>query len=102
VLRGGVLLSFEAAPNSSTKAWGMRIAYRGDHCMPDGAGWRSEESTDYLDDVQRSGFAWEFLRRDPLYRQDYQEMSLLLDSQAPSDQEVALALAKRWGLNFSE
>jgi hypothetical protein len=24
-----------------------------------------------------------------------------LDSQAPSDQEVALALAKRWGLNFS-
>jgi hypothetical protein len=70
--------------------------------MPDGAGWRSEESTDYLDDVQRSGFAWEFLRRDPLYRQDYQEMSLLLDSEAPNDQEVALALAKRWGLNFSE
>jgi hypothetical protein len=29
-------------------------------------------------------------------------MSRLLDSQAPSDQEVALALAKRWGLNFSE
>jgi hypothetical protein len=25
-----------------------------------------------------------------------------LQSQAPSDQEVALALAKRWGLNFSE
>jgi hypothetical protein len=80
----------------------MRIAYRGDHRMPDGAGWRSSEATDYLDDVQQSGFAWEFLRRDPLYRQDYQEMSLLLDSQAPSDQEVALALAKRWGLNFSE
>ena len=70
--------------------------------MSDRAGWRSEETTDYLDDVQRSGFAWEFLRRDPLYRQDYRQMSLLLQSQAPSDQEVALALAKRWGLNFSE
>ena len=80
----------------------MRIAYRGDYRMPDGAGWRSEESTDYLDDVQQSGFAWEFLRRDPLYRQDYREMSHLLESQAPSDQEVALSLAKRWGLNFSE
>jgi hypothetical protein len=29
-------------------------------------------------------------------------MSHLLESQAPNDQEVALALAKRWGLNFSE
>src|ERR1700751_6149796 len=69
--------------------------------MQDGAGWRWEQSTDYLDGVQQSGFAWEFLRRDPLYRQDYREMSLLLEGQAPSDQEVALALAKRWGLNFS-
>ena len=102
MLRGQALLSFEAAPNSSAQAWGMRFAYRRGHRMPDGAGWRSEESTDYLDDVQSSGFAWEFLRRDPLYREDYREMSLLLDSQAPSDLEVALALAKRWGLNFSE
>ena len=67
--------------------------------MPDGAGWRSSEATAYLDDVQRSGFAWEFLRRDPLYRQDYQEMNRLLE--APNDLEAALALAKRWGLNFS-
>lgn len=69
--------------------------------MPDGAGWRSEESTNYLDNAQRSGFAWEFLRRDPLYCEDYREMSRLLKGQAPSDLEAALALAKRWGLNFS-
>ena len=67
--------------------------------MSDGTGWRSSEATDYLDDMQRSGFAWEFLRRDPLYRHDYLEMSRLLE--APSDLEVALTLAKRWGLNFS-
>jgi Family of unknown function (DUF6499) len=78
----------------------MPFAYRGNNRMPDGR-WRSPEATDYLDDVQRSGFAWEFLRRDPLYREDYREMSRFLDSQAPSDLEVALALAKRWGLNFS-
>ena len=102
MLRGQALLSFQAAPNSSAQAWGHAYCVRGDHRMPDGAGWRSSEATDYLDDVQQSGFAWEFLRRDPLYRQDYRQMSLLLQSQAPSDQEVALALAKRWGLNFSE
>jgi hypothetical protein len=68
--------------------------------MPGGAGWRSKSATDYLDEVQRSGFAWEFLRRNPDYRVDYERMSLHLDRGTSSEFEVALALAKRWGLKF--
>lgn len=69
--------------------------------MPDGAGWRSPSATDYLRDAQRPGFAWEFLRRDPEYRQDYELMSSHLAGGTLTDLEVALALAQRWGLKFS-
>ncbi len=67
--------------------------------MPEGAGWRSSSTTDYLDSVERSGFAWEFLRRDPQYRQDFERISVQL-SRGTSIEEVVLALAKRWGLKF--
>jgi Family of unknown function (DUF6499) len=69
--------------------------------MPDGAGWRSPDATNYLDQAQRPGFAWEFLRRDAAYRQDYEHMSRHLAGGTSSDLEVALALAERWGLKFS-
>ncbi len=68
--------------------------------MPDGVGWRSEAATAYLVDAQPTAFAWEFLRRDPDYRQDYQRMSLHLEGGTSTESEVALALAKRWGLKF--
>ncbi|GAB1717460.1 MAG: hypothetical protein NTAFB05_25020 [Nitrobacter sp.] len=68
--------------------------------MPDGAGWRSPDATDYLHDAQRPAFAWEFLRRDPDYRQEYAQMNLHAVGGTSPDLEVALALAKRWGLRF--
>jgi Proteobacterial transcriptional regulator-like domain len=68
--------------------------------MPDGAGWRSQSATAYLDDAERAGFAWEFLRRDPDYRLDYERMGLHLARETSTELEVALALAKRWGLKF--
>jgi hypothetical protein len=69
--------------------------------MPDDESWRSQDATAYLDRVQRAGFAWEFLRRNPDYRQDYEIMSRHVASGATSDVEVALALGQRWGLSFS-
>ena len=68
--------------------------------MPDGAGWRSPEATDYLEDAQGPGFAWEFLRRDPDYRREYHRMSLHMAGGSSPELEAALALAQRWGLKF--
>ena len=68
--------------------------------MPDDESWRSHDATAYLDRVQRAGFAWEFLRRNPDYREDYEDMSRDAASGTTIALEAALALAQRWGLSF--
>ncbi len=68
--------------------------------MPDDESWRSQDATAYLDRVQRAGFAWEFLRRNPDYRNDYEDMSRDVASGTVTALEAALALAQRWGLSF--
>jgi len=62
--------------------------------------WRSQEATAYLDHAQRTGFAWEFLRRNPDYRQDYEHMSRHVASGTTVALEAALVLAQHWGLSF--
>jgi hypothetical protein len=68
--------------------------------MPDDESWRSQDAFAYLDRVQRAGFAWEFLRRNPDYREDYERMSRDAASGTPIALEAALALSRRWGLSF--
>jgi Proteobacterial transcriptional regulator-like domain len=68
--------------------------------MPDDESWRSQEATAYLDRAQRIGFAWEFLRRNPDYRDDYDHISRHVASGTTIALEAALALAQRWGLSF--
>lgn len=68
--------------------------------MPDDESWRSPEASAYLDHVQRVGFAWEFLRRNPDYQEDYERMSRHLASGTTIALEAALALARRWSLSF--
>ena len=68
--------------------------------MPDDESWRSQDATVYLDHVQRAGFAWEFLRRNPDYRSDYEDMSRDVASGTAGTLKAALALAQRWGLSF--
>ncbi len=68
--------------------------------MPNDESWRSQEATVYLDRAQRIGFAWEFLRRNPDYRDDYEHMSHQVASGRTMGMEAALALARRWGLSF--
>lgn len=68
--------------------------------MPDHGSWRSDDASDYLIQVERSGFAWEFLRRNPDYRRDFETMNRLLQNGTREDLEVVLALVQRWGLGF--
>ena len=64
--------------------------------MPDDESWRSHDASAYLDRVQRAGFAWEFLRRNPDYRQDYEDMSRDAASGTTVMLEAALALSNIW------
>jgi hypothetical protein len=58
--------------------------------------WRSPNYAEVLKDLDRSGFAWEFLRRNPAYRKDYDRISEDVDEGDPR----ADAACERWGLSF--
>lgn len=58
--------------------------------------WRSLDYVEALKDLDRAGFAWEFLRRNPAYRDDYAEIT-----EDPDKQELSpAAVGRRWGLSF--
>lgn len=58
---------------------------------PDASQWRSAQAYDYLDDLSAADLAWEYLRRNPDYQDDFQTAS-----QGPE----ADRLSARWGLRF--
>ena len=59
-------------------------------------GWRSPDYVEALKDLDRAGFAWEFLRRNPAYRDDYAEIA-----DNPDESELSPgAVGWRWGLSF--
>lgn len=64
--------------------------------MPRRADWRSETAVETLDRLDRAGFAWEFLRRNPRYRKEYSQISKAVTIAAPAVE----AVAQRWGLSF--
>ena len=51
--------------------------------------WRDENAYRHFDELGLSGLAWECLRRNPQYRQDYRSMRRGLLPSTP------------WGLRFS-
>jgi hypothetical protein len=58
--------------------------------------WRSPDYVDSLKNLDRAGFAWEFLRRNPSYRDDY-------DGIAEDQDELELSsetVGGNWGLSF--
>ncbi|NPV20037.1 MULTISPECIES: transcriptional regulator domain-containing protein [Bradyrhizobium] len=57
--------------------------------------WRSSESYKKLETADAADFAWECLRRNPDYRQDYSDL-LAQDKDGPTDP----AFRQRWGLSF--
>lgn len=64
--------------------------------MPSRPDWRSAAAYAYLDNLSRSEFAWEFLRRNPDYRRDHQVIGG--DPTRPAEFRELLML--RWGLPF--
>lgn len=55
--------------------------------------WRSENYAEAFDEHDRADFAQEFLRRNPIYREDYARAA----NATPIAQK---RLAKHWGLVF--
>src|SRR5262249_4038344 len=66
--------------------------------MPAGSNWR--RGGDYLQHLDRPGFAWEFLRRNPAYQEDYKRIVREDASDARFEGRSRDALVWRWGLAF--
>ncbi|WP_408903794.1 transcriptional regulator domain-containing protein [Rhodopila sp.] len=63
---------------------------------PDTTRWRSSSSYDYVDDLYAPDVAWEALRRNRRYQQDYGQSA---HRTADADRLVEL-VRQRWGLRF--
>lgn len=63
--------------------------------MPSEGLWRSESAYEYVDELDPAELAWEFLRRNSEYREDFLRASSGVMS--PSGRA---ALASKWGLPF--
>jgi hypothetical protein len=58
--------------------------------------WRSPDYVDALKNLDRAGFAWEFLRRNPAYRDDYEGIA-----EDPDESELSSeTVGGNWGLSF--
>ena len=64
--------------------------------MPRRADWRSATTVETLNHLDRGGFAWEFLRRNPRYRKEYSQISKGAMRASP----VVETVGQRWGLSF--
>lgn len=62
--------------------------------------WRSPETIERLNRLQRPGFAVEFLRRNNEYRRDFARTERLIARQAIDESAARARLARRWGLQF--
>ena len=58
--------------------------------------WRSPAAYRHAKHILAAGFAWEYLRRNDEYRQDFQTIAL---TGQPRSRDLE-AFADRWGLRF--
>jgi hypothetical protein len=68
--------------------------------MPNTMDWRSQDAVDALKELDRSDLAWEFLRRNPEYREDYREALRRVASGAITEEAAMAEISRRWGLSF--
>lgn len=61
--------------------------------------WRFPTAYDYLSDLTPPALAWEFLRRCPEYRAEYERMQGE-DALGIVSEAASADLARRWGLRF--
>jgi hypothetical protein len=65
--------------------------------MPKAADWRLPEAADALQDLDRSAVAWEFLRRNPEFREHCTSILERIESNALSEEAALTELSDRWG-----
>ncbi len=58
--------------------------------------WRAPAAYVHTKTIPAAGFAWEYLRRNHDYRQDFQ---ILVRAKRPNASELE-AFARRWGVRF--
>ena len=68
--------------------------------MPKTTDWRTQGAGDALKDLDRSDLAWEFLRRNPDYQEDYRRALRRIASGAITEEAAMTEISRRWGLSF--
>lgn len=62
--------------------------------------WRSPETIEQLNRLDRPGFAAELLRRNSAYRRDYARTLRQIERGGVDPDQARTSLAHRWGLRF--
>ena len=68
--------------------------------MPRTTGWRSQDAVDALLELGRAGLAWEFLMRNPDYRDDFRQTSQRIALNEISEEGAMTEFSRRWGVSF--
>src|SRR5580693_402343 len=68
--------------------------------MPRTTDWRSQHAVDALLELDRAGLAWEFLRRNPDYREDFRQTLQRIASGEISEEAAVTQFSRRWGVSF--
>jgi hypothetical protein len=68
--------------------------------MPRTVDWRSQDAGDPLKELDRAGLAWEFLRRNSEYREDYRRALERIASGVITEEAAMTEISRRWGLSF--
>jgi hypothetical protein len=65
--------------------------------MPRTTDWRSQHAVDALLELDRAGLAWEFLRRNPDYREDFRQILQRIASGEIREEAAMTEFSRRWG-----
>ncbi|MEI2807238.1 MAG: DUF6499 domain-containing protein [Albidovulum sp.] len=63
---------------------------------PDASGWRSSTAYEHVDDMSASDLAWEWLRRNDAYDEDFQALS----DRKTDPHALTEKIRQRWRLRF--
>lgn len=66
--------------------------------MPEQGTWRISTAYDYVDELDSPDLAWEFLRRNSEYRNDYDKLTEVVRGK----DDAVSGLSRKWGLSFRD
>jgi hypothetical protein len=86
---------------ATLRAQGATLSADEETRMAEPLDWRLEQTERALNRLERQGFAWEFLRRNPDYRSEYDSLHRTPISQ-PGATSRQRSTAPQWGLRFPD